>query len=145
MIGDQHGPNVAAAVEEALGGAFCAGFREGWIVGQSPDGVDRGDLVERYPQAIESEPGTAWADHRDHFLAMLPAAWLSPAAAGEARRIAVQFEASRLGWLNLEAAGGGIVAGKRVTERDAVVAAGVLDWVIGSMLPLLVMGGKNAR
>lgn len=64
----------------------------------------------------------------------------SPAAA-EARRVAILFEASRLGWLNLKAAGGGIVAGKRVTERDAQVASSLLDWVINSMLPLVAMGG----
>ena len=135
QLGTTSGVDVAA--EEALGGAFRAGFREGWINGQSPDGTDRGDLVERYPQTMDSEPGDAWAGYRDHFLAMLPAAWMSPAAAAEARRIAILFEASRLGWLDLGASGGGMVIGKRVTEADAIVTAGVLEWVVESMLPLL--------
>lgn len=144
MTRDQLGTTngVDVATEEVLGGAFRAGFREGWISGQSPDGTDRGDLVERYPQAVDNEPSKAWAGHRDHFLAMLPAAWMSPAAAAEARRVAILFEASRLGWLNLAAAGGGMVIGKRVTEADAIVAAGVLEWVIESMLPLL--SGRTA-
>jgi hypothetical protein len=42
--------------DEALGGAFRAGFREGWIHGQSPDGIDYGDLAERFPQAVDIEP-----------------------------------------------------------------------------------------
>jgi hypothetical protein len=60
--------------DEALGGAFRAGFREGWISGQSPDGTDYGDLAERYPQAVDIEPSEAWQAHRDEFFAMLPLA-----------------------------------------------------------------------
>lgn len=103
-------------------------------------GVDApyGDLLRDPDIAlIALAPRPVW----QHLFEAAPAEKIT---AAEARRLAILFEAARLGWVNLEAAGGGIVGGKPVTERDAQVAASLLDWVIASMLPLLAMGGGEA-
>lgn len=58
--------------DEAFGGAFRAGFREGWIFAQSPDGTDYDELAEQYGRSVEIEPSEAWDGHRDEYFAMLP-------------------------------------------------------------------------
>lgn len=60
--------------DEAFGGAFRDGFREGWIFAQSPDGEDYDELAEQYGRAVDIEPSEAWDGHRDKYFAMLPLA-----------------------------------------------------------------------
>jgi len=60
--------------DEALGGAFREGFREGWIYAQSPDGTDYDDLTEQFGRAVDIEPSEAWGAYRDKYFAMLPLA-----------------------------------------------------------------------
>jgi hypothetical protein len=60
------------AADEALGGAYRAGFREGWIFAQAPDGTDYDEISESYGRAVDIEPSEAWSAERDRFFAMLP-------------------------------------------------------------------------
>lgn len=58
---------------EALGGAFMAGFREGWIYAEiDADGDRYKEMAEEYALAVDSAPQEAWDAHRAEFFAMLP-------------------------------------------------------------------------
>lgn len=60
---------------EALGGAFMAGFREGWIYAEiDADGERYQEMAEEYSLAVDTAPGEAWDAHRAKFFAMLPLA-----------------------------------------------------------------------
>lgn len=60
---------------EALGGAFMAGFREGWIYAEiDADGERYQEMAEEYALAVDSAPQEAWDAHRAKFFAMLPLA-----------------------------------------------------------------------
>lgn len=60
---------------EALGGAFMAGFREGWIYAETDaDGERYQEMAEEYSLAVDTAPGEAWDAHRAKFFAMLPLA-----------------------------------------------------------------------
>ncbi len=60
--------------DEAGGDAFRAGFREGWIFAQTPDGTDYDELTEQYGRVVDIEPSEAWTAYRDEFFAKLPLA-----------------------------------------------------------------------
>jgi hypothetical protein len=63
------------AANEALGGAFMAGFREGWIYAEiDADGERYQEMAEEYALAVDSAPQEAWDAHRAKFFAMLPLA-----------------------------------------------------------------------
>jgi hypothetical protein len=68
--------NVAFdAANEALGGAFMAGFREGWIYAEIDANGDRyQEMAEEYAMAVDTAPQEAWDAHRARFFAMLPLA-----------------------------------------------------------------------
>lgn len=60
---------------EALGGAFMAGFREGWIYAEiDADGERYQEMAEEYALAVDIAPQEAWDAHRAKFFAMLPLA-----------------------------------------------------------------------
>jgi len=60
---------------EALGGAFMAGFKEGWIYAEiDADGERYQEMAEEYALAVDSAPQEAWDAHREKFFAMLPLA-----------------------------------------------------------------------
>lgn len=63
------------AANEALGGAFMAGFREGWIYAEiDADGERYHEMAEEYVMAVDSAPQEAWDAHRAEFFDMLPLA-----------------------------------------------------------------------
>ncbi|WP_430245002.1 hypothetical protein [Neorhizobium sp. DAR64861/K0K2] len=63
------------SANEALGGAFMAGFREGWIYAEiDADGERYQEMAEEYALAVDSAPQEAWDAHRAKFFAMLPLA-----------------------------------------------------------------------
>lgn len=66
------------AAEEVLGGAFSAGYREGWIgSGAVRAGASAyNSLSADYDRTVGNEPIEAWAVYRDGFHAQLPLAAL---------------------------------------------------------------------
>ncbi len=61
--------------DEALGGAFKAGFKEGWIYAEADADGDRyQEMAEEYGLAVDTAPQECWDAHREKFFAMLPLA-----------------------------------------------------------------------
>ncbi|TCN30300.1 hypothetical protein [Sinorhizobium americanum] len=60
--------------DEALGGAFKDGFREGWLLAMTADGDSYEELTEEYGRAVDTAPSEAWNAHRQKYFAMLPLA-----------------------------------------------------------------------
>lgn len=59
---------------DALGGAFKDGFREGWLFAKDPGFEDRKELEEDYPLEVDIAPAECWDAYRSHYFAMLPLA-----------------------------------------------------------------------
>lgn len=65
------------AANEALGGAFMAGFREGWIYAEiDADGERYQEMAEEYALAVDNAPQEAWDANRAEFFTKLPLAAL---------------------------------------------------------------------
>lgn len=60
--------------DEAFGGAFKAGFREGWLFAKSPDFEDREEAEEDYPHVVDIAPSECWDAYREVYFAKLPLA-----------------------------------------------------------------------
>lgn len=61
--------------DEALGGAFKAGFKEGWIYAEmDADGDRYQEMSEEYGLAVDMAPQECWDAHREKYFAMLPLA-----------------------------------------------------------------------
>jgi hypothetical protein len=74
VTAEQHNAAFDPA-NEALGGAFTAGFREGWIYAEiDADGERYQEMAEEYALAVDGAPQEAWDAHREKFFAMLPLA-----------------------------------------------------------------------
>lgn len=59
---------------DALGGAFKDGFREGWLFAQDPDFDDREELERDYHCEVDIAPSECWDAYREKYFAMLPLA-----------------------------------------------------------------------
>ncbi len=60
--------------DEAFGGAFRDGFREGWLFAKSPDFEDRQEAEEDYTREVDMAPTECWDAYRSHYFAKLPLA-----------------------------------------------------------------------
>lgn len=59
---------------DALGGAFKDGFREGWLFAKDPGFEDREELEAEYQRAVDIAPSECWDAYRSHYFSMLPLA-----------------------------------------------------------------------
>jgi hypothetical protein len=62
--------------DDAFGGAFKDGFREGWLFAQTPDFERREEFEEEYGRSVDIAPSECWDAYRSHYFAMLPLAAL---------------------------------------------------------------------
>ncbi len=60
--------------DDAFGGAFKDGFREGWLFAKSPDFEDRDEFEKDYSHVVDMAPTECWDAYRERYFAMLPLA-----------------------------------------------------------------------
>lgn len=73
VTAEQHNAAFDPA-NDALGGAFKDGFREGWLFAQDPGFNDREELERDYHHVVDIAPAECWDAYRSHYFAMLPLA-----------------------------------------------------------------------
>jgi hypothetical protein len=59
---------------DALGGAFKDGFREGWLFASDPGFDNREELEADYHHVVDIAPAECWDAYREKYFAMLPLA-----------------------------------------------------------------------
>lgn len=73
VTAEEHNASFDLA-NDALGGAFKDGFREGWLFAKDPGFDDREDLEADYSRSVDIAPSECWDAYRSHYFAMLPLA-----------------------------------------------------------------------
>ncbi|MFC5760561.1 hypothetical protein [Rhizobium sp. GCM10022189] len=59
---------------DAFGGAFRDGFREGWLFARDPGFEDREELEVDYSREVDIAPSECWDAYKETYFAMLPLA-----------------------------------------------------------------------
>jgi len=79
--------------DEAFGGAFKDGFREGWLFAKSPDFEDRDEAEEDYPREVDIAPSECWDAYRSRYFEKLPLAAIPEVGAPIASPSSAEIEA----------------------------------------------------
>lgn len=89
---------------DALGGAFKDGFREGWLFSKCPRFEDRNDLEADYHHIVDIAPSECWDAYREKYFAMLPLAAIPEAGKGETHTPSTLMAAAEEAWASVDLA-----------------------------------------